>query len=97
MLINPTTLWVNADEDGNPWPPDDTRWAPSAVTSTSFLLITDPTANLIYKVTANSGFTGGNAYSAGQNSVLQLNPATGALIPIFVSISAPKGIAFTIP
>lgn len=75
----------------NPWPVDDTRWAPA---SSQSMLVTDTGAGLIYKVTAASGFTSGAMYSAGQGTVLQDNATTGAMTPIITGMTSPHGMLF---
>ncbi len=85
VSVLPLTLY------GNPWPVDDTRWAPSG---NSYMLLTDNKAQLIYKITATAGFTAGTAYSAGQGTLLQTNTATGAMTPIYTGMNAPHGIIF---
>ncbi len=76
---------------GNPWPLDDVRWAP---TKSSFMLVSDTPAGIVYRVDASRGFTPGAAYAAGQGSILQLDPTTGNLTPIYVGLNAPHGMNF---
>lgn len=85
VSVLPLTLY------GNPWPVDDTRWAPSG---NSFMLLSDNPAHLIYRITAASGFAAGTAYSAGQGTVLQLDPSTGVLTPVYTGMSNPHGLIF---
>lgn len=85
VSVLPVTLY------GNPWPLDDTRWAP---TGSSFMLVADTPAGVVYRVDAASGFAPGTAYSAGQGSILQLDTTTGNLTPIYVGLNAPHGLAF---
>jgi hypothetical protein len=85
VSVLPVTLY------GNPWPVDDTRWVP---TGSSFMLVSDTHAGVVYRVDAANGFTPGTAYSAGQGSILQLDPATGDLTPIYVGLNAPHGLNF---
>ena len=75
----------------NPWPVDDTRWAPA---SSQSMLVTDTGAGLIYKITAASGFTSGSMYSAGQGTVLQDDATTGNMTPIATGMTSPHGILF---
>lgn len=75
----------------NPWPVDDTRWAPA---SSQSMLITDTGAGLIYKITAASGFTPGAMYSAGQGTVLQDDATTGDMTPIVTGMTSPHGMLF---
>lgn len=79
---------------GNPWPLDDTRWSPA--TGTSFMLVTDTPAQLIYSINATSttGFTPNTAYSSGQGTVLQSNTTTGVMTPIYVGMNNPHGLMF---
>jgi hypothetical protein len=76
---------------GNAWTVDDTRFAPA---SSRFLLFTDAKANTVYRVDATSGFTSGDAYSAGNGTLLKLDVTTGALTPAIVGLSSPKGVLF---
>jgi hypothetical protein len=85
VSVLPVTLY------GNPWPLDDTRWVP---TGSSFMLVSDTHAGVVYRVDATSGFTPGTAYSSGQGSILQLDPTTGNLTPIYVGLNAPHGLNF---
>jgi hypothetical protein len=85
VSVLPLTLY------GNPWPVDDTRWAPSG---NSFMLLADNKAQLIYKITATAGFTAGTAYSAGQGTLLQTNTSTGAMTPVFTGMNTPHGLIF---
>lgn len=75
---------------GNPWPVDDTRWAPA---NASGLLVVDTSQNLIYKVTATNGF-GGGVYSAGQGTLLLDDMTTGDMTPVIVGMNAPHGLVF---
>jgi hypothetical protein len=89
---------------GNPWPIDDTRFAPSG---SSFMLVTDTGANTIYRIDppATGFLTGsvaqvpftGTAYSAGGGGVFTLNLATGALSAIFTGMKTPHGVRFITP
>ncbi len=85
VSVLPLTLY------GNPWPVDDTRWAPSG---NSFMLLSDNHTQLIYKITATAGFTAGTAYSAGQGTLLQTNTTTGAMTPIYTGMNTPHGLIF---
>src|SRR5579862_4740427 len=85
VSVLPLTLF------GNPWPVDDTRWAPSG---NSCLLVADTPANVIYRIDLTGGFTPGTAYSAGQGTVLQLNTTTGVLTPVVVGMNNPHGMVF---
>jgi hypothetical protein len=89
---------------GNPWPVDDTRFAPSG---TSFMLVTDTGGNTIWRIdppatgfltgsTAQVPFTG-SAYSAGSGGVYTLNLVTGALSAIYTGLKSPHGIRFITP
>ncbi len=75
----------------NPWPVDDTRWAPA---SSQSMLVTDTGAGLIYKVTAASGFASGSMYSAGQGTVLLDDAKTGNMTPIASGMVSPHGMLF---
>ena len=70
---------------------DDTRWAPSG---NSFILVTDTSQNLIYRIDFTGGFPAGAMYSAGQGSVLIDDASTGAMLPVIFGMNAPHGIAF---
>jgi hypothetical protein len=76
---------------GNPWPVDDTRWAPNG---SSYMLLSDNPAQLIYRIDASAGFTAGTAYSAGQGTLLQLNTTTGAFTPVYTGMNNPHGLIF---
>lgn len=83
--VLPLTLY------GNPWPVDDTKWAPAG---SSFMLLSDNGAGFIYKITATNGFTAGTAYSAGQGTLLVTDMTTGIMKPIYVGMKTPHGILF---
>lgn len=74
----------------NPWPVDDTRWAPA---SSQAMLVTDK-AGLIYMIKAASGFASGSMYSAGQGTVLQDDATTGDMTPIVTGMNSPHGMLF---
>lgn len=76
---------------GNPWPVDDTRWAPA---STTGLLVVDTPQNLIYKVTVANGFAPGETYSAGQGTLLLDNTSTGVMTPVVIGLNNPHGLVF---
>ncbi len=86
VSVLPVTLY------GNPWPLDDTRWSPAS--GTSFMLVTDTPAQLIYKISAATTFAPSSAYSAGQGTVLQSNTTTGVMTPIYVGMNNPHGLIF---
>ena len=78
---------------GNPWPLDDTRWAPAS--GNSFILLSDPPAQLIYRIDTSTGsYIPSAAYSAGQGTLLQLNATTGVLTPVYVGMNNPHGLIF---
>jgi hypothetical protein len=86
VSVLPMTLY------GNPWPLDDTRWSPAS--GTSFMLVSDTPAQLIYKISAATTFPASTAYSSGQGTVLQSNITTGAMTPIYVGMNNPHGLIF---
>jgi hypothetical protein len=88
----PTTSVLNVTLYGNPWPLDDTRWSPAS--GSSFMLVSDTPAGLIYLINAASGFTPNTAYSSGQGTVLQTNTTTGVMTPIYVGMNNPHGLIF---
>jgi hypothetical protein len=83
---------LNVTLYGNPWPLDDTRWSPAS--GSSFMLVSDTPAQLIYRIDAPSGFTPNTAYSSGQGTVLQTNTSTGVLTPIYIGMNNPHGLIF---
>jgi hypothetical protein len=85
--VLPLTLY------GNPWPVDDTRWSPAS--GSSFMLLSDPPAQLIYRIDATTGsFAPNSVYSSGQGTLLQTNTTTGFLTPVYVGMNNPHGILF---
>jgi hypothetical protein len=84
--VLPMTLY------GNPWPLDDTRWSPAS--GNSSMLLTDPPAQLIYRINAAKGFPPSTAYSSGQGTVLQADTSSGVLTPIYVGMNNPHGLIF---
>jgi len=85
------------DKDGPTLPVDDTRWVPApGPPGNSFMLFTDAN-NTTYRVAdANNttyrvdrpltSFKQGDAYSAGQGQVMQLDTTTGHLTPVVTGI-----------
>jgi hypothetical protein len=88
----PSTSVLNVTLYGNPWPLDDTRWSPAS--GSSFMLVSDTPAGLIYLINAASGFAPNTAYSAGQGTVLQTNTTTGVMTPIYLGMNNPHGLIF---
>lgn len=84
--VLPLTLYAN------PWPVDDTRWSPSS--GGSFMLLSDNQQLIVYRIDALGGFPPKQAYSAGQGTVLETNTTTGVMVPIFVGMKTPHGMAF---
>jgi hypothetical protein len=84
--VLPLTLY------GNPWPVDDTRWSPAS--GTSFMLLSDPPTQLIYRIDATNGFAANTAFSAGQGTLLLDNILTGEMTPIYVGMNNPHGLIF---
>ncbi|HSY37183.1 MAG TPA: hypothetical protein VK814_15630 [Acidobacteriaceae bacterium] len=87
-----STSVLNVTLYGNPWPLDDTRWSPAS--GTSFMLVSDTPQQLVYMITAPSGFPASTAYSAGQGTVLQTNTTTGVMTPIYIGMNNPHGLIF---
>jgi len=87
-----STSVLNVTLYGNPWPLDDTRWSPAS--GTSFMLVSDTPAQLIYRIDAPNGFAASTAYSSGQGTVLQTNTTTGVLTPIYIGMNNPHGLIF---
>ncbi len=83
---------LNVTLYGNPWPLDDTRWSPAS--GSSFMLVSDTPAQLIYRIDAANSFTPNTAYSSGQGTVLQTDTTTGALTPIYIGMNNPHGLIF---
>ncbi len=77
----------------NPWPIDDMRWVPS-IGNSPFMLVSDTKAGIVYRIDASAGFAAGYVYAAGQGSILQMDPTSGDLTPIFVGLNAPHGLNF---
>jgi hypothetical protein len=74
----------------NPWPVDDTRFVPTG--TNPYMLFTDTPSNTIYRVDAL--FKAGDAYSAGEGTLLKLDPTSGNLTPIIDGLGSPHGILF---
>ncbi len=82
--VSVLTLTLYNDKDGPIYPVDDTRWVPApGPTGKTFMLFTDATNNT-YRVDAP--FKQGDAYSAGQGQVMQLDTKTGHLTPVVAGI-----------
>ncbi|AIY40887.1 hypothetical protein LT85_1729 [Collimonas arenae] len=101
QTVSVLSLTLYNDKDGPTEFVDDTRFVPAAGTNgNTFMLFTDA-ANTTYRVDA--AFKKGDAYSAGQGQVMQLDKTTGHLTPVVVGIGVasalqdPHGIAFVVP
>ena len=82
--VSVLTLTLYSDKDGPVYPVDDTRFVPTAgSTSPTFMLFTDAN-NTTYRL--DGAFKPGDAYCAGQGQVMQLDLATGHLTPIAAGI-----------
>ena len=77
---------------GNAWPVDDTRFVPTTLPSSPYMLVTDTPKNMIYRISAS--FTPGDAFSAGAGTLLKLNTTTGAFTPIVTGVGSSHGILF---
>ena len=93
VSVLPMTLY------GNPWPLDDTRWSPAS--GSSFMLVSDPPAQLIYRINAitasttnTAAFASNTAFSAGQGTVLLTDTTTGIMTPIYIGMNNPHGLIF---
>ncbi|WP_211463185.1 hypothetical protein [Collimonas silvisoli] len=101
QTVSVLSLTLYNDKDGPTEPVDDTRFVPAAGTNgNTFMLFTDA-SNTTYRVDAP--FKQGDAYSAGQGQVMQLDKTTGHLTPVVAGIGVasalqdPHGIAFITP
>ncbi len=101
QTVSVLSLTLYNDKDGPTELVDDTRFVPAAGSNgATFMLFTD-SANTTYRVDAP--FKKGDAYSAGQGQVMQLDKTTGHLTPVVVGIGVasalqdPHGIAFITP
>jgi hypothetical protein len=88
ISVLPLTLY------GNPWPIDDIRWSPPT-TGNAFMLLSDNTGQLIYRLdVANGGFAPNTAYAAGQGTLLLVNTTSGVMTPLYVGMKTPHGLMF---
>lgn len=101
QTVSVLSLTLYSDKDGPTEFVDDTRFVPAAgLNGNTFMLFTD-SANTTYRV--DGSFKQGDAYSAGQGQVMQLDKTTGHLTPVVVGIGSasalqdPHGIAFVTP
>ena len=93
VSVLPMTLY------GNPWPLDDTRWSPAS--GSSFMLVSDTPAQLIYRINAitastssTAAFAANTAFSSGQGTVLLTDTTAGTMLPIYVGMNSPHGLIF---
>ena len=86
VSVLPLTLY------GNPWPVDDVRWSPAS--GSSFMLLSDNKAQLVYRIDAASGFAPNTAYGAGQGTLLNIDTTKGVMTPIYVGMNMPHGLIF---
>ena len=101
QTVKVLSLTLYNDKDGPSTPVDDTRWVPAQGTNgNTFMLFTDA-HNVTYRV--DGPFKQGDAYSAGQGQVMQLDTTTGHLTPFVAGIGVasalqdPHGILFVTP
>lgn len=101
QTVSVLSLTLYNDKDGPTIPIDDTRFVPTPGTNGStFMLFTD-SHNVTYRV--DGTFKPGDAYSAGQGQVMQLDKSTGHLTPVVVGIGVasalqdPHGMLFVVP
>lgn len=88
--VSVLTLTLYSDKDGPVYPVDDTRFVPAAgTTGKTFMLFTDSN-NTTYRVDAP--FKQGDAYSAGQGQVMQLDLKSGHLTPVVAGIGAASAL-----
>ena len=86
VSVLPLTLY------GNPWPVDDVRWSPAS--GSSFMLLSDNKAQLVYRIDAASGFAPNTAYGAGQGTLLNIDTTKRVMTPIYVGMNMPHGLIF---
>ncbi len=90
QTVSVLTLTLYSDKDGPIYPVDDTRFVPTpGPTGSTFMLFTDAN-NTTYRVDAP--FKAGDAYSAGQGQVMQLDVATGHLTPVVAGIGVASAL-----
>ncbi|AGK46145.1 hypothetical protein BTI_3375 [Burkholderia thailandensis MSMB121] len=90
QTVSVLTLTLYNDKDGPVYPVDDTRWVPaSGPVGKTFMLFTDA-SNTTYRVDAP--FKQGDAYSAGQGQVMQLDTKTGHLTPVVAGIGSASAL-----
>jgi len=101
QTVKVLSLTLYNDKDGPSVPVDDTRWVPTPGTNgNTFMLFTDA-HNVTYRV--DGPFKQGDAYSAGQGQVMQLDVTSGHLTPFVVGIGNasalqdPHGVLFVTP
>src|SRR5215469_5622965 len=85
--VSVLSLTLFDDKDGPTLPVDDTRWVPApGPPGNPFMLFTDAN-NTTYRVDRPlTSFKQGDAYSAGQGQVMQLDTTTGHLTPVVTGI-----------
>jgi hypothetical protein len=90
QTVSVLTLTLYSDKDGPIYPVDDTRFVPSpGPAGSTFMLFTDAN-NTTYRVDAP--FKAGDAYSAGQGQVMQLDVSTGHLTPVVAGIGVASAL-----
>lgn len=88
--VSVLTLTLYSDKDGPVYPVDDTRFVPApGSTGKTFMLFTDA-YNTTYRVDAP--FKQGDAYSAGQGQVMQLDVKSGHLTPVVAGIGSASAL-----
>lgn len=99
--VSVLSLTLYNDKDGPTLPVDDTRFVPAPGSNgNTFMLFTDAHSTT-YRVDAP--FKRGDAYSAGQGQVTQLDKTSGHLTPVVAglgdgsALQDPHGIAFVVP
>jgi hypothetical protein len=90
QMVSVLSLTLFNDKDGPTVPIDDTRFVPApGPAGTLFMLFTDA-HNTTYRL--DGPYKPGDAYSAGQGQIMQLDLKTGHLDPVAVSIGDPTAL-----
>ena len=90
QTVSVLTLTLYNDKDGPVTPVDDTRFVPApGPTGKTFMLFTDA-SNTTYRV--DGPFNKGDAYSAGQGQVMQLDIKSGHLTPFVAGVGSASAL-----
>jgi hypothetical protein len=89
-VVSVLSLTLFNDKDGPTVPVDDTRFVPPVGPSGIMYMLFTDAHSFIYRL--NGPYVAGNAYSAGQGQIMQLDVKTGHEAPVATSVGNPLAL-----